>query len=108
MYVCDEMYLFGRCSRWAPSWIRQLLSLQYLQLTRDWDWALGCEPTLQLEPRALGLRAYLLKCANRCWLPNYSESRYTPSFAKDFMHFGASLAWSLGIVEGWLGPAQFG
>ena len=79
-----------------------------LAVNKGWDWALGSEPTLQLNACALGLRAYLLKCANRCRLPNYSELRFTPSFAKDFMHFGASLAWSLGIVEGWLGPAQLG
>ena len=79
-----------------------------LAVNKGWDWALGSKPTLQLNACALGLRAYLLKRAHRGWLPNYSELRHTPSIAKDFMHFGACLAWSLGSVEGWLGPAQFG
>ena len=46
-----------------------------LAVNKGWDWASGCEPTLQLNACALGLRAYLLKRAHRGWLPNYSELR---------------------------------
>ena len=46
-----------------------------LAVNKGWDWALGSEPTLQLNACALGLRAYLLKRAHRGWFPNYSELR---------------------------------
>ena len=67
--ICSAGVLGG------PSEVRQLLSLQYLQLIRDGIGLSGSEPTLQLNACALGLRAYLLKRAHRGWLPNYSELR---------------------------------